>query len=124
VSTKEFRLEIRLKNNRLIQRRLEMGYSTHAALEQASGVSSAYISSYECLRENPWNPSKGDWKKSATRLAEFFQMSCEYFWPDVVRKVEKTRLMMELDAAQVMQLSGGAPSTPEELLMSRENSVT
>lgn len=52
-SVKPFRLQMRVKNNRLIEAREEMGFTTVASMSRASGIPQSVIGKYENFKSRP-----------------------------------------------------------------------
>jgi DNA-directed RNA polymerase sigma subunit (sigma70/sigma32) len=117
--SKELRLEMRLKNNRLITAREELGYESVAAFCRASGMHQSLVGRYENLKESPLTKNKDGWKPSAKQLAAFFGLSCEYLWPESLEKVVQTSVVKKMDVDSFQNLLN-AQCTPEELLGDKE----
>jgi hypothetical protein len=116
---KPFRVEMRLRNNRLIRAREALGYMTAKAAADALGLPYSDLVSYETLYVSPWSKRHGDWKKTAMRVAVAYRRAPEDLWPDVVRSVRRTRTMVEADVpAGYLE----PPETPEEALERSETS--
>lgn len=122
---KEFRLQIRIKNNLLVKRREELGLSLVDASE-GIGISMGTLLNYENLKTCPLS-RKGDgsgYKGAALKIADFYKCVPEDLWPDTVRRVEKNRIEREVSAAQVGHLSGAstvyASLPPDELCELKE----
>lgn len=120
---KEFRLQMKLRNNRLIEAREALGLSAPKAAD-VIGVAYGLLIRYEALSADPWSRDQSDWRPSAVKVADFYNNTCEHFWPDVVRAVEKASVEMKVDAGEVALLLAEAPSNPEELLLEKERDVS
>lgn len=114
-----FRVEARLKNNRLVKARLEAGFRTVTAAAKAIGVSTSYLCGLETLHLSPRNP-RGDWLPTALKLAEFYALPVEHLWPDALGSVKKTSTVIEVSERQVGALLGQAPPSPVGLLAGKE----
>jgi RNA polymerase sigma factor (sigma-70 family) len=108
---KTFRVQIRIRNNQLIQRREELGL-TQRALGEASGVDSNTISSLECVRLSPlkkprrWEKRKDpEWTAAALRLSAFFGESPDTLFPRSVLKLKRPVAERVLDAEDLHQLT-------------------
>lgn len=102
---KPLRLEVRLRNNRLIRAREAAGYATQTDAAKALGIVPNTLCNLENLKLSPWNRARGDWTKTATRIALLYKVPCEELWPDVVRRVERTEATIELDEPEVSALA-------------------
>lgn len=120
---KEFRLQIRIKNNLLVKRREDLGLSVTAA-SKAIGVDLGALVSYENMKRDPLLKSGNGYKKTAMKIADFYRCTPEDLWPDTVRRVEKNRIEMEMSAEQIGHLSGVstvyASLPPDELCELKE----
>lgn len=122
-AVKELRIEVRLKNNRLIRLREELGLRPKAMAEQI-GTGYQMLLAFESLRRSPVRRS-GEWTPSALKIARFHGVSPSYCWPDVVLGIEKPIAQVEVSADQAAALLGQdqlaalpAPSCdPEQKLM-------
>lgn len=123
--TKELRITLRARNNRLIaaRERLRLG-----AREAASKIPVRYdqLLKFEGLKDSPIN-GKGVWRDAALRIAAFYGGTPEYFWPEAVMALVEPEKTVEIDASDVAMLgtsSGGSPIAllspdldPEESLL-------
>lgn len=122
---KELELELKLRNNLLKRRRLDLGLTTHQLAEQIGIGYGVYIQ-YESLKLNPLSP-RGRWKPSALRISDFYKTLPETLWPEVVLAVKAPTMRMELAAEEALALTRyryeqmfNLPETPEEALVIAE----
>ncbi len=114
---KTFRLDMRLRNNRLITARETRGFASAKAAADALGVSYQTLNDYECLRRSPWSDGRQSidgWNRSAVLIANAYGVAPESLWPEELGGVRQTHVTMEVDGPGLM-LDG--PKTPEELLI-------
>lgn len=105
---KEVRVEIRLKNNRLILMRERMGLTQLAAAKLigvvcAEAPSSGILGDYEALRSCPTHPRKG-WKPTAIKIAKFYDVDPLWLFSEVVQQIRVPIKTLELGAAEVLAL--------------------
>jgi RNA polymerase sigma factor (sigma-70 family) len=100
---KPFEVELKLRNNLLKQRRVELGM-TPRQLAEAVGVHYEAYLSLEGLRRSPIG-KRGEWLSVAIKIADFHQLSPEELWPPEVFDVVKTKASMLLDRDDVMALT-------------------
>jgi len=119
----EFEVQVRLRNNLLVQRREELGLN-QIDCARAMKIHINTYNSYECLREFPLNLLTGDWKRPAKRIAKFWGESPEALWPEVIRSVKKAVLRFRIDGETVNMLMGEGSrkmaESPEELYQTEE----
>lgn len=120
---KEYNLQLKVRNNLLLERMREQGIETAADLSRASGVSQSRIGEFLNLKVSALmkkkNPVYGEdsWvpKKDVVRLCEFF--GCDYtdLFPEyhLYTASEKNTFEAELTKAQ---LEGVCQKDPELLL--------
>src|SRR4028119_2308520 len=113
-----FRLEARLKNNRLVKARLEAGVRTSSAAAEAIGVTKQDLSGLETLRLSP-RGTRG-FKGVARRIADFYGFSPEYLWPDALDVVKKRESVLELSERQVGHLLTPGRPAPSDARLARE----
>lgn len=116
---KPIRVEVRLKNNKLLARREAAGLSG-TELAARAGVPAQTIYAFECMSASPLR-GRGDWKETAIRLANYWETTPEELFPNVVQRVERTRGSFAVDEQQIGALMAGAstrdslPLLPEEV---------
>lgn len=103
---KEFDVRIRIKNNRLVERREKLGVS---ALAFAAMVGVNYVTyiKYENLKSYPLRgKSPGSWTAQAKKIADFYGVQPEELWPNIVRKIKKNEVRKKINAEQAYLLVG------------------
>lgn len=123
---KEFEVQIRLRNNLIKRRRLELGLTAQVAAK-ACGLSYSTFIKYEGLGASPICRRTTEWRPSARRLAEFFGLTPEQLFPDAVLAVKRPTVSIEANAERVLALarmgaSGEEVATPDHLLERKEMS--
>ena len=89
-TTPAFRVQAKLRNNRLIKAREELGYKTAVAAATALGLNYSSLVAYEGLKESPWTKKMG-WKPMAEKIAASYGYACDELWPEVISRVTITR---------------------------------
>jgi len=122
---KELELTLKLRNNRLKRRRLELGLNTRE-IAKLSGISYGEYLRLENMRRSPLG-RRGDWRPSAQRLADFHGVSVDELWPAAVLEVTCPEQKAQLDTRELLAMTSlrehyleGAVPAPERLLMERE----
>jgi hypothetical protein len=103
-------LTMRLRNNALKRRRVDLNLSIDALCEQLRICKTTYCA-LETLRLGPLCKRKfGEpglvWRKIALRLSEFYRCMPEDLFPDVVLNVSCPVVVKELEASEVCALLG------------------
>jgi DNA-directed RNA polymerase specialized sigma24 family protein len=117
-----FRVQAKLRNNRLIKARELLGYKSPRDAADALGLSYATILDYEGLKLSPWQRAwakrEAGWKYSALKIAKAYRQLPEDLWPEVIADVESTYAEIEVGSGSV----GLIPSSenPEERLLLEE----
>jgi len=104
----EFRVEIRVRNNRLIRARERLGYKSAKAAADALNLTYGILVSYETMAETPLKKDSMEWKESALRIADALFMAPEDLWPKASRRVEKARVEFEATSEQLREFSSNA----------------
>lgn len=120
---REFRVEIKLRNNRLKARRLALGLS-NAELCRRLGLGEGYYGNLENLTRVPVN-RKGQWNRYARALAAFYQTTEEDLFPDAVLAVTKPEIVREIGAAEIGAIAAciEPPQLPDQAAESAEESA-
>ena len=106
---KEFRVTVKLRNNRLLSLREEMGLSQSLAAK-AIGISLAYYGALECCREAPryaTGKRAGQWKDCVLSIARFYDRDAGWIFPDAVSSVHRTTLVRRLNGLELQSLTDG-----------------
>ena len=113
-AVKDLELQLRIRNNRLKERRLTLGLTRVALAEKAGVPTSTYVS-LENLKLSPlckyrlpegrgaaaWSESLV-WSTSATKLAAFYMVPPEELWPAAILAVRKNVIETKVDAATLL----------------------
>ena len=104
-SIRDFNLFIKVRNNQLIKRRLDLGCKTAIEFARLSGIGYGLYAAYEALTESPLS-EKGGWKPMALHIAAYHNVSPDELWPDVILNVDKNKvkIIKEFDADDVASL--------------------
>ena len=101
---KELELTMRLRNNRLKQRREEFGMS-QPDFAKVVGISINAYNRLETLRGSPLN-SNGDWGEPALKLARFHCVEPSELFPAAVLAVQTPIVSRRIDGDDVLALVG------------------
>ena len=99
---KELEVTLRVRNNRLKQRRTELGM-TQPELAVAAEVGVTEYRELEQLRRSP-HQSNGEWRKPALQLAKFHCVPVEDLFPASIRSVKEHTVVRLVDGAEVFPL--------------------
>jgi RNA polymerase sigma factor (sigma-70 family) len=103
-----FRLDIRVRNNRLIKARERLGYKSAPEAAQACGISYTTLNHLEGFKISPLQ-TDGTWTESALKLAEFLYEDPAELWPKEALFVQKSRASVEASFEDIRRLSGDPP---------------
>lgn len=120
---REFEVTITLKNNRLKQRRLELGLSPQQLAARAE-ISYARYLDLEAMRDAPTN-KKGEWREIVMKLCDMYGASPDELFPNAVRALKTTAATRRMDGVDL-----GSPllsshqqrilASPEDLVVANE----
>jgi lambda repressor-like predicted transcriptional regulator len=133
---KDFELQLRIRNNRIKERRTELGL-TIAEASRRAGVKANEWCSLETMRDSPLGRRPGfiaagtvravSWRKAALAVASFLGVEPEELWPDSVLAVKKTCVATQVDAATMLVMADAATPRslpgPDDLLAHKEEWV-
>lgn len=114
-----FRLDVRVRNNRLIRARERLGYMTQADAERALKLPHGELCGFENFRESPIFPD-GRWTGRALRIADALMSDPEDLWPKDAFQVRKSRMSIEATSEQMREL---IPSAERRLLLEADASI-
>jgi transcriptional regulator with XRE-family HTH domain len=120
---KELAVTVRLRNNRLLERRERLGLS-QKDLAYAAEVSFTHYAELERLRRSPIGGGN-EWTEAARNLARFYEVSCEELFPDGLIQVSCPVQTRRIDVEELMRIGEGhvhgeLPPSPDEALMEKE----
>lgn len=128
---KDLELEIRIRNNRLKERRLSLGLSQRE-IAKAAGISQVVYCALETLnpKQRIFSKRTGDWVESIKKLARFFDVPETELFPINLIDVQFNKATKKVDAEELPLLVGGAQKylmdendNPEETLLHREQVI-
>lgn len=105
---KEFEVTVKLRNNLLKQRRLELGLTPKEIAAEIGMTYGQYLTmealTYTPTRSKVGRASGAVWKLSALKVATFFGASPEELWPPTVRMVKSTQTSSVLSFEEIRPL--------------------
>ena len=104
---KPIRVQIRIKNNRMVKLREELGLSM-SGFSEAVGLSIQAVMALENFKRFPFNKERMCWTETAEKIAAFHGVSPEFIWPEEIAEIRKTAFRLEANAAELQ----GLPSLP------------
>lgn len=122
---KDFELTLKLRNNHLKSRRLQLGLKARELAARA-GVGYATYLDYEGLRRSPLSARRGQvWTPSVEALAKFFGVPPEELFPAAILAVEKPEVVATIEGEKLQALASWhagqlPPPTPEDLCEAKE----
>jgi DNA-directed RNA polymerase sigma subunit (sigma70/sigma32) len=127
---KTFEVEVRIRNNRLRQRRRELGNVTQGKLAEMADVPISAYGQLENMRRSPLTV-KGDWTEAALRVSRFFCVEPEELFPPETHAPGQTVAVKQLDKEDVgVMLQGGLSqhslaleAAPDDLMQRGEQSL-
>ena len=96
---KEFELQIRVRNNRLKERRLALGVSQNT-MNEAIGLKSNVYHKFEMLVLSPFD-LEGGWTPEALLVAEYFDVEPGELFPPSVMAVTSPSMTRALDGVEI-----------------------
>jgi hypothetical protein len=122
---KELEITLKVRNNLLKSRRLELGLTVAAAARNARIYPGEWCL-YENLRRNPFRKD-GLLRHSAQAILGFLCCEVQDLWPEAIRRLERAQLQILLDAQDLhpalsenAQRSALGPGTPGAYFDERE----
>lgn len=115
----DVRLVIRAKNNLLLSRIEERGFSNIAAFCQFVNVSYAMLNGYICMRISP-RMRNGDWRKPALDIAEALDANPEDLWSSEQQAMTEPVKVAEVVMSMAEYGRRLAASNPERQIEARQ----
>ena len=112
---KDYRVQVKVKNNRILRAIEDAGYKTCGAFCVATGLSSSEIGNYINFKKSPLLKS-GEWSVRALRLAEILRTTPDHLFSEVQKE-----LQLRTNAAErtftAIQMFGLPDDSPDALLL-------
>lgn len=112
---KSLRFDVKVRNNRLVTAREQLGLTQTAAAKMIGVVN---LGRLETCNDQAMG-TYGEWTMSAQKIATFYGYSPEYLWPEEVRALKKRAATLFVDATDVAELLSGRP----DLLLQEKRDV-
>jgi len=103
-----YRVEMRVRNNRIIRARELLGYTTAASAAEALKVNYHDLVSFESFAKSPLQRNGGEWKGSALRVADALFSDPEDLWPAESRNLARVRASFEATSEQLREIGFSA----------------
>lgn len=111
---KPFRVEISIRNNRLCERREQIGLSAPKVAAEIGCSYGCYIRLETC-KTSPVRKDGKDWRPIALKIAEFYGESPGELWPDELLALQKRKLTLCLSVDDMAWLTGHDPEQLDPL---------
>lgn len=119
--TKEVRVLVRIKNNRMLERREALGL-TQPKMADVIGMYRSRYSDLENLKRSP--VEGGEWTRDALQVAEYYDCDPEELFPESVLAIKQSSVVRKMDVADLAPLALSSHSvrmlTPPDESMLRE----
>lgn len=117
---KDFRLIIRVKNNRILKAIEDAGYPNVCSFCKANSLSAQKVGEYVNLKRTPLTRN-GAWKMVPINIADALSLDPEDLWSDIQQTsvIKKAIFSIEIEESVALGYTKETP-TPEQLLCERE----
>jgi transcriptional regulator with XRE-family HTH domain len=107
---KEICLTVRVRNNRLRERRLAAGLT----IKQLAKLAKVHFGGYTQLENMYQSPrmKNGQWRNVARRMARYYRLPIEELFPVGVEAVKHARVVRKIDAAELGPLLANPKADP------------
>lgn len=115
-STKDFEVTVKIRNNHLKQRRLELGYEALTDFARAVGISASTYSALENLRVAP-KRRDGEWRGVVVKLAKFHGCGIEELFPPNIVRAKARPLVFQMDPEDltpILNMLHEPPQLPDQ----------
>ena len=113
---KDYRIEVKIKNNLLWQAMQSKGIKNAAHLSRETGVTQTVVGRYLNLVEKVYD-RQGNYKESFQKICDYFNMMPAELYPEerMIEPLENNKRVMEANAAELLQL-GSRELDPTEVI--------
>lgn len=110
MTPKEICLTVRVRNNRLRERRHTAGLT----IKQLAKLAKVHFGGYTQLENMSVNPrmKDGRWRKIAKRMARYYKLPIEELFPAGVEAVKHARAVRKIDASELGPLLANPKADP------------
>jgi RNA polymerase sigma factor (sigma-70 family) len=110
--SKEVRVLVRIKNNRMLERREALGL-TQSEMAEVIGMSKVYYADLENLKRSP--VADGKWTEEAVQVAEYYDCDTEELFPQAIQAIKASTIERCVDVSDLVPLALSSHS--ERLLL-------
>lgn len=109
MTDKDYRIEVKVRNNWLLKRIEDAGFDTIASFSRSSKIPQSIISAYITFRETPKRPG-GEWRESFLKIAEALRCLPEDICPPqhLDKGLKKNKASFEADVVEVAGYLSGS----------------
>jgi len=97
---KELEVAIKLRNNRLKERRLALGLS-QVKLAKKLHINAGTYGILENLRSSPFQKRNGEWTSTVVKLAAFYKVEPAELFPEIIWGIERSSATKKVDAGDL-----------------------
>lgn len=123
---KDYRVEIRVKNNWLLQKMQACGFDTAISFAKACGLQQSYIGEFLNLKKSAKN-AWGDWRSPVLTMAAVLKCLPEDLFPPqhVTSALARNKSQFEMSADEVHHLTSSLSTIalPPDVMMERKQAV-
>ena len=94
--TKDFRVQIKIKNNRLLEKMEEAGYKSNIEFSRAVGVDAVNIGNFINMKRAPINKFTGEYSPTFMKIVDFLKCLPEDIFPKRLMNKEPKGYVAEL----------------------------
>lgn len=120
MSEPDIRLQIKVKNARILRAMKAAGVPNAAALSRVTGLDQSIVGEFVNFKKRPIT-KKGEWRDSALTIATALHRSPEEIWPEHLQRIAALKTECDLDLT-VEQF--GAISNGEQSILDRNTVAT
>ena len=124
-SAKDYRIEVRVKNNKLLQKMEEAGYATVADFCRAANLQQTVVGLFVNMKRAPINKLTGEFSKDFMKIVDFLRCMPEDVFPkaQMQEAMKVTKLTTKADISDVQSLTTSLRSIalpPEQKMIFEE----
>ena len=102
---KQLSVQVRLRNNLLLERREDFGLS-QGDLAEMIGISKGAYCGHEAMSKSPIR-SCGEWKQTAQRIADYYRVLPDDLWPEAIQAIRGNVAKRTMDVDEFASLEPG-----------------
>jgi RNA polymerase sigma factor (sigma-70 family) len=116
---KDYKIILKIKNNRLLSLIKKAGYSSITDFCRAAGIQSVTVYSLINFKKSPINQTTGKWTRVAIKISNFLEELPDYVFPEHMRRALNNHSERDLSHGQMLFMAKEISQQSENVVLKK-----